>query len=195
MVCIEWSQYAQPPERTHYLCIAYQIDQIQFIIHKSTFMVVHIMDITSHGPRETIVSETKEGKFTQEIIIGDHVLTADEPITAGGNDAGPSPYDFLLAALGTCTSMTLRMYANLKKFPLEKVIVTLRYDKIHVNDCVDCENTNSMIDHIERVIELQGMLSREQRDKLIEIANKCPVHRTLTSKILITTELVEGQPK
>jgi len=151
------------------------------------------MDFQSNSPKETIVRETKEGPFTQEIIIGNHVLIADEPIIDGGNDAGPSPYDFLLAALGTCTSMTLRMYAELKKFPLEKIIVKLIHEKIHVDDCAECENTNSKIDHIERMIELHGMLSPEQRRKLLEIANKCPVHRTLTSKILITTRLLENQ--
>lgn len=146
-------------------------------------------------PQETIVSETGDGQFTQEIIIGNHVLTADEPIENGGNDTGPSPYDFLLAALGSCTSMTLRMYAKLKKFPLELVIVRLKHEKIHVEDCIGCENNNSKIDHIERLIELEGTLTQEQRTQLLEIANKCPVHRTLTSKIIITTKLVENQSK
>jgi len=142
-------------------------------------------------PQETVVSETEEGQFTQKIIIGNHVLTADEPIINGGKDTGPSPYDFLLAALGSCTSMTLRMYAKLKKFPLEHVIVRLKHDKIHVDDCIGCENNNSKIDHIERLIELEGTLTEEQRIQLLEIANKCPVHRTLKSKIMITTKLVE----
>lgn len=139
---------------------------------------------------DAIVSESGKGRFTQEIVIGNHTLTADEPIESGGNDSGPSPYDFLLAALGSCTSMTLRMYADFKKIPLKKVIVKLQYDRIYAKDCVDCENSNSRIDHINRQIELQGDLSEEHRKKLLEIAKKCPVHRTLTSKILITTELV-----
>lgn len=139
---------------------------------------------------EAMVSESGKGRFAQEIVIGSHVLTADEPIETGGNDSGPSPYDFLLAALGSCTSMTLRMYAEFKKIPLKKVIVKLQYDKIHAKDCADCENSQSRIDHINRQIELQGELTEDQRQKLLEIANKCPVHRTLTSKILITTELV-----
>ena len=146
-------------------------------------------------PEETIVSETGDGQFTQKIIIGDHVLTADEPIINGGKDTGPSPYDFLLAALGSCTSMTLRMYAKLKKFPLEQVIVRLKHKEIHVEDCIGCENNNSKIDHIERLIELKGTLTQEQRTKLLEIADKCPVHRTLTSQIIITTKLVENQSK
>ncbi|HHF7368252.1 TPA: OsmC family protein [Legionella bozemanae] len=143
-------------------------------------------------PQEAVVSETGDGQFTQKIIIGSHVLTADEPIINGGKDTGPSPYDFLLAALGSCTSMTLRMYAKLKKFPLEQVIVKLKHEKIHVDDCIGCENNNSKIDHIERLIELEGTLTQEQRTQLLEIANKCPVHRTLTSKVIITTKLVEN---
>lgn len=139
---------------------------------------------------DVIISESGNGRFTQEIVIGTHALTADEPIESGGNDLGPSPYDFLLAALGSCTSMTLRMYADLKKIPLKKVIVKLQHEKIHATDCVDCENNNSMADHINRQIELQGELTDDQRKKLLEIANKCPVHRTLTSKIIITTELI-----
>lgn len=140
---------------------------------------------------ETVVSESGKGKFTQEIKIGSHLLTADEPIASGGNDTGPSPYDFLLAGLGACTSMTLRMYAELKKIPLDKVIVRLHHEKIYAEDCADCENKGSKIDHITRQIELQGDLTEEQRQKLLDVANKCPVHRTLTSKILITTALVK----
>ena len=139
---------------------------------------------------DAIVSESGQGRFTQEVTMGTHVITADEPIVNGGNDLGPSPYDFLLAALGSCTSMTLRMYADLKKIPLKKVIVKLQHEKIHATDCADCENSNSKVDHINRQIELQGELTDDQRKKLLDIANKCPVHRTLTSKIIITTELV-----
>ncbi len=146
----------------------------------------------NNSPQETVVTETRDGQFTQKIIIGNHVLTADEPIINGGQDTGPSPYDFLLAALGTCTSMTLRMYAKLKQFPLEKITVRLKHDKIHVDDCIGCENSNSKIDHIERLIELEGALTQEQRTHLLEIANKCPVHRTLTSKIIILTKLIEN---
>jgi putative redox protein len=149
------------------------------------------MEIQSGHLQKTIVCETGAGRYTQKIIIGAHILTADEPIQNGGNDSGPSPYDFLLAALGSCTSMTLRMYAELKSFPLEQVIVTLTHEKIHLEDCVGCENNNAKIDRIERIIEVKGPLSQVQRAKLLEIANKCPVHRTLTSKILITTQLLE----
>ncbi|MFI4919868.1 MAG: OsmC family protein [Legionellales bacterium] len=138
---------------------------------------------------ETIVKESGSGKFTQEIIIGKHKLIADELLINGGNDTGPSPYDFLLSALGSCTSMTLRVYADFKKIPLQKTVVILKYEKIYIEDCSNCEDPKSKIDHITRRIELHGDLTQEQREKLLAIANQCPVHRTLTSKILITTEL------
>jgi putative redox protein len=137
-----------------------------------------------------IVSETGEGKFTQKITIGEHVLTADEPVDAGGKDLGPGPYDFLLAGLGACTAMTIRWYADIKKIPLKHVKVSLTQEKIHSKDCENCDD-NSKIDHIDRKIELEGDLSEEHRQKLLDIANKCPVHRTLTSTISITTELVK----
>jgi len=140
---------------------------------------------------ELIVSESGKGKFTQDISVGKHVLIADEPIANGGLDLGPSPYDFLLAALGSCTAMTVRLYADLKKIPLKKITVRLQHEKIHAQDCADCDNPQSKIDHIQRQIELQGELTQDQRAKLLEIANKCPVHRTLTSKILITTTLID----
>lgn len=139
--------------------------------------------------KETIVEETHAGKYTQSITTGTHTLIADEPVEFGGNDLGPSPYDFLLAGLGACTSMTLRMYAELKKIPLGKVSVVLTHEKTYAKDCADCDNNNSKVDHITRTITLQGDLTDEQRKQLLEIANKCPVHRTLTSKIVITTEL------
>ncbi|MCS5711275.1 OsmC family protein [Candidatus Berkiella aquae] len=135
------------------------------------------------------VSSSEKGKYAQDIIIGQHLLVGDEPVAVGGNDLGPSPYDYLLAALGTCTSMTLRMFADLKKIPLEKVSVKLQHEKKYATDCAECENSTAKIDHIERSITLTGNLSQEQREKLLEIANKCPVHRTLTSKIIITTKL------
>jgi putative redox protein len=138
-------------------------------------------------------SNTAQGKFVQDVLTGNHQLVGDEPVASGGNDAGPSPYDFLLSALGTCTSMTVKMYADLKKIPLEQVVVTLHYDKIHAQDCANCESDTALIDHIDRKIEFIGAnLTDEQRDKLLAIANKCPVHRTLTSKIIITTEMVNS---
>ncbi|MEK6591860.1 MAG: bifunctional alpha/beta hydrolase/OsmC family protein [Pseudomonadota bacterium] len=136
-----------------------------------------------------VVSETRAGKFTQAISIGHHRLRADEPAAAGGNDSGPSPYDLLLAALGACTSMTIRMYADLKQLPLEHVTVRLRHDKIHAEDCAECQTREGKIDRIEREIELAGTLDETQRARLLEIANKCPVHRTLHSEVVIPTRL------
>lgn len=136
-----------------------------------------------------VVSETREGKFTQAIRVGAHHMRADEPVAVGGSDSGPSPYDLLLAALGTCTAMTLRMYADLKQLPLERVSVRLRHDKVHAQDCAECETREGKIDHIEREIELTGALDEVQRAKLMEIADKCPVHRTLHSEVWIATRL------
>jgi len=135
------------------------------------------------------VMETREGKFTQTIRSGKHTLPADEPESAGGLDTGPSPYDLLLAGLGACTAMTIRLYADLKQLPLEKVTVRLKHEKIHAQDCAECETKEGRIDRIEREIELQGALDDAQRAKLLEIANKCPVHRTLRSEVSIPTRL------
>jgi putative redox protein len=144
------------------------------------------------GPRDTVlVSETRTGKFQQEITIGPHRLLADEPTSAGGDDSGPSPYDLLTAALGACTAITVRLYADEKKLPLERVRVNLRHEKIHASDCSQCETKEGRIDRIERVIDLEGPLDAGARAKLLAIANKCPVHRTLHSEVLIPTRLAE----
>jgi putative redox protein len=140
-------------------------------------------------PRTIIVHGSAAG-FAQEIAIGQHRLTADEPLSVGGTDAGPNPYDLLLAALGSCTSMTVALYARRKRWPLEAVTVTLRHSKIHAADCESCETKEGKLDHIERDVELVGSLSREQRARLLEIADMCPVHRTLTSEIDIQTRLI-----
>ena len=134
-----------------------------------------------------LVRETHGGKFQQEILTGPHRFLADEPVKLGGLDSGPGPYDYLLAGLGACTSMTIRLYADFKKIPLENVSVRLSHNKIHAKDCEDCENKVSMVDHIERAITLEGALDAEQRKRLMEIADKCPVHKTLNSKIDIRT--------
>ncbi len=128
--------------------------------------------------------------FAQEIVAGSHRLTSDEPVAPGGTDAGPTPYDLLLAALGSCTSMTVAMYARRKGWPLEGVTVWLRHSRIHASDCADCETKEGMLDRIERDIRFAGPLTMEQRDRLREIADKCPVHRTLTSEIDIRTREV-----
>ena len=129
----------------------------------------------------------KAGGFAQDIAIGPHRLTSDEPAIAGGTETGPGPYDLLLAALGSCTSMTVAMYARRKGWPLESVTVRLRHSKIHAEDCAECETKTGMLDRIERDIHLTGALSEDMIAKLIEIAGKCPVHRTLESEIDILT--------
>jgi putative redox protein len=134
-----------------------------------------------------LVRETHGGKFQQEILSGPHRLLADEPVKQGGLDSGPGPYDFLLAGLGACTSMTIRLYADFKRLPLENVSVRLSHGKIHAKDCDTCDTKVSMVDHIDRAITLEGPLDAEQRKKLMEIADKCPVHKTLESKIDIST--------
>jgi uncharacterized OsmC-like protein len=128
--------------------------------------------------------------FAEEIHAGAHRLRADEPVSAGGTDTGPSPYDLLLAALGACTSMTVGMYARRKSWPLEEVTVHLRHSKIHADDCAECETKEGTLDRIERDIHFTGPLTQDQRSKLMEIANKCPVHRTLMSEIDIQTRAV-----
>jgi putative redox protein len=134
------------------------------------------------------VTEAGSGTYTQEITLGHHRLVCDEPRPIG-DDAGPTPYDLLLAGLGACTSMTLRMYANRKGWPLDGVRVTLRHSRIHAEDCAHCETTKGWIDHIDRDIELTGALDDSQRQRLLQIANHCPVHQTLTSEIDIATSL------
>lgn len=123
--------------------------------------------------------------FRQEITAGKHSLIADEPVSVGGGDAGPDPYDYLLASLGVCTAMTVGLYARRNKLPLENVIVSLWHSRIHATDCDECETREGMVDRIDVEVELTGPLSAEQHAKLMDIARKCPVHRTLTSEINI----------
>ncbi len=149
-------------------------------------------ETTTVLPGIVIVRETRRGTFQQEIISGAHRLLADEPKNVGGLDSGLGPYDLLLAALGACTSMTLRLYADQKKLPLKRVEIRLRHDRIYAVDCAECETEEGQIDHIERVIALEGDLTAAQRARLMEIADKCPVHRTLTSEVDIRT--VEWPP-
>jgi putative redox protein len=128
--------------------------------------------------------------FAQKVEMGSHNLTSDEPVSYGGTDTGPSPYDLILAALGSCTSMTIGLYARKRKWPLENIAVSLRHSKIHAKDCEECETKEGRIDRINVEIHLDGALTDEQRAKLIEIAGKCPVHQTLTSEINIQTRAV-----
>jgi uncharacterized OsmC-like protein len=138
----------------------------------------------------SVVVRGSAAGFEQEIHAGRHRFHGDEPVSAGGTDTGPSPYEFLLAALGACTSMTVGMYARRKGWPLEDVTVRLRHSKIHATDCAECDTKEGMLDHIELEIHFDGLLTEEQRSKLVEMANKCPVHRTLTSEIEIRTREV-----
>ena len=138
---------------------------------------------------EVWVSEAETGRFAQSIRAGRHHWRGDEPAAVGGDDSGPTPYDLLLAALGTCTSMTLRMYADRKGIPLEGVSVRLRHEKIHARDCEECETRSGRVDRIEREIQLAGDLSTELRQRLLEIADRCPVHRTLQSEVSIRSRL------
>jgi len=147
-----------------------------------------LKDPESAREGEVLVVGAPEG-FLQKIVTPHHSLIADEPKSVGGTDAGPTPYDLMLGALGACTSMTIRMYADRKQIPLEGVKVRLRYSKVHAVDCVDCETKVAKIDHVDREIELIGPLDDEQRQRLLAIADRCPVHRTMTSKIDIVTRL------
>jgi putative redox protein len=133
------------------------------------------------------VVEAGEGRFAQDVMAGRHRLRADEPVSVGGADTGPNPYDLLLAALGACTAMTVRMYADAKKLPLSGVTVDLTHEKIHAKDCADCDTERPRLDRIERVVALEGSLDEAQHARLMEIANRCPVHRTLEAGVDIST--------
>ncbi|MGK7312100.1 MAG: bifunctional alpha/beta hydrolase/OsmC family protein [Candidatus Longimicrobiales bacterium M2_2A_002] len=139
---------------------------------------------------DRVVTRTGEDGFRTEVMAKRHPLVADEPASVGGTDTGPTPYDLLAAGLGACTGMTLRMYADRKGWPLEEVTVHLKHSKIHAKDCEeDCDEGDEKLDRMERVIELEGDLDDEQRDRLLEIADRCPVHRTFEVGIAVETEL------
>jgi len=133
------------------------------------------------------VTRTENGSFYTDIAVRHHALVADEPASVGGGDLGPTPYDYVVAGLGACTSMTLQMYAGRKGWPLEEARVRLRHDKVHAKDCAECSADDPRLDRIEREIELVGSLSDEQRSRLMEIADRCPVHRTLDRGVRIET--------
>jgi uncharacterized OsmC-like protein/fermentation-respiration switch protein FrsA (DUF1100 family) len=145
----------------------------------------------SKAPRQVVVQETRNSKLQNTIVSGPHRLLADEPVAVGGGDTGPGPYDFLLMALGACKSMTMRLYADRKSFPLERATVTLTHSKIHAEDCAECETKEGMLDQIDVLISLEGPLDTDQYKRIIEIADKCPVHRTLTSEIRIRTRAAD----
>jgi uncharacterized OsmC-like protein/alpha-beta hydrolase superfamily lysophospholipase len=141
------------------------------------------MEATGTEPGNVVVTETGVGKFQQIITAGRHSLIADEPVPVGGLDSGPGPYDLLLAALGACTSMTLRLYADRKQLPLERASVKLTHSRIHAEDCETCETKEGMLDRIDKEITVEGPLDADARARLLEIAEKCPVNRTLKSEI------------
>ncbi|MBU6456197.1 MAG: bifunctional alpha/beta hydrolase/OsmC family protein [Bradyrhizobium sp.] len=146
---------------------------------------------TSAAPRNVVVRETRDSKYQNEIVIGPHHLFADEPVAVGGADTGPGPYDYVMAGLGACTSITMRIYADRKSLPLDRVTVTLSHSRIHAEDCAECETKAGMLDQFDRVISMEGALDADQRQRLMEIADKCPVHRTLTSEIRIVTKAAD----
>jgi len=137
----------------------------------------------------TVTVRSVDASFLQAVEAGPHRWQADEPSEDGGTDAGPNPYDLLLAALGTCTSMTIGMYARRRSLPLERVTVELAHERLHVEDCAECEGGKRRVERIDRRLVLEGPLSDEQRAKLLVIANKCPVHQTLTARMEIRTTL------
>jgi uncharacterized OsmC-like protein len=136
-------------------------------------------------PLAEVVVRGNATEFLQEVVTGQHRLQADEPVSYGGGDAAPGPYDYLLIGLGVCTSMTVGFYARRKRLPLENITVSLRHSRIHAKDCENCETKEGLLDSIDVAVNLTGPLTPEQHAKLMEIAGKCPVHRTLKSEIQI----------
>jgi putative redox protein len=134
-----------------------------------------------------VVTESDERPYGQRITAGGHQLVADEPAAVGGADSGPTPYDLLLAGLGACTAMTVRMYADRKGWRLRRTTVRLRHRRIHAKDCAGCETMTGQLDHIDREMQFEGELTDEQRGRLLDIAERCPVHRTLHSEVLVST--------
>jgi len=143
------------------------------------------MATQSSGKTAEVIVRGDAVSFKQEVLAGKHRLLADEPVSAGGTDAGPDPYDYLLAALGVCTSMTVGLYARRKSLPLQTIKVSLWHSRIHASDCEECETKDGILDRIDVELELTGALTTEQQAKLMDVAGKCPVHRTLTSEINI----------
>ena len=137
----------------------------------------------------SVITQTSVSALKTRINTGKHTLYSDEPVEVGGGDTGPSPYEILLSALGACTGMTISMYAKRKIMPLKGITVYLRHDKVYVEDLEACEKDTSKIDVIHREIELVGDLNGDQRNRLLEIANKCPVHKSLANGINIKTIL------
>ncbi|MEX0686318.1 MAG: OsmC family protein [Balneolales bacterium] len=145
--------------------------------------------MSDNTPQKIVHFHQGKQNFNTVMTAGPHDLTADEPVSMGGKDAGPDPYDYLLMALGSCSAITMRMYAERKQWPLADVYLELRHYKTHAKDCKDCEDKDAHLDYIEKEIILKGDLTDDQKDKLLEIAGKCPVHRTLLNTVKITSSL------
>ena len=143
-------------------------------------------ELPNQEPRSVVVSGPVKG-FRTDVEVGGHHLVVDEPAAVGGADEGPTPYEMLLAGLGACTAMTLRIYADKRSWPLERAHISLRHRKVHAQDCVDCDTKPARMDVVDRIITLEGALTEEQRAKLLEIAERCPVHQTLQGKIQVNT--------
>src|SRR5438270_10743276 len=138
----------------------------------------------------TEVIARSESGMSPQAQMGAHQLTVDEPVSAGGQDSGPCPYDLLLAALGACTALTVRLYAQRKAWPLESVEVRLSHERIHAEDCAECEKREGMLDRINKDLVLNGALDAEQRERLAEIAERCPVQRTLTREVIVNQRII-----
>ena len=143
----------------------------------------------------SVVIEAGRLRYAQSVSVGPHLLHGDEPVSVGGTDIGPNPYELLLAALGTCTSITVRMYADRKQWPLEGVHIELSYARVHADDCAACEKGLKLVDVIEMELSFFGELWESQRQRLLEVATKCPVHRTLESPIRVRARLAPPRPK
>jgi len=140
-------------------------------------------------PGVVIVEDRNIGPFAETVRVGTHVLAADEPVSSGGTNTGPSPYDYVLAGLGACTAMTLRLYAERKKWPLGEIRVELSHSRVYAEDCAGCDRPGTQFDRIARKIVLSGPLDAEQVARLTEIARRCPVHKTLTAGVQVSDEV------
>lgn len=143
-------------------------------------------------PTPTVTAILGPEGLTTRISANGHLLVADEPVAVGGADAGPDPYAMLLSSLAACKLMTLRMYADRKQWPMTGASVQLSHSRVHAKDCSECESSDGVIARIEVTLELQGELTDEQRARLAEIADRCPVHRTITGEVVITTALAKS---
>ncbi len=130
-----------------------------------------------------------KNNYKTVMTAGQHELVSDEPLKSGGKDLGPDPYDYLLMALGSCTAITMRMYANRKEWPVEDIYIEMRHNKVHAEDCEDCDDPKARIDKIEKEIIVKGDLDRDQIDRLLEISKKCPVHKTMIKSVIVDSTI------